>query len=268
LRTIYAELERLANHFGDIGFIMNDTGFSFGGSQSTRLREMIMQINENLTGHRFLRGVNTYGGVTKDIDESSSKILIKNLSDIEKDFVEIIDICEDTESVINRLKGTGILSKDTAMDYGVVGVAARASGVSIDTRIDFPYAAYSNIEFAKAVQNTCDVYARYRIRVQEVHSSINIIQKALKNIPSGSIKNTKNLKLKRNVHSLSVVEGWRGEIFYFVITNNEGEISRVVVRDASYLNWPAVPHAVTGNIVPDFPLINKSFNLSYSGNDR
>ncbi len=269
LRVIFAELERLANHLGDLGFIMNDTGFSFGGSQLTRLREMIMQINENISGHRFLRGVNTFGGVNKDLDQKSLVNITNELSKIEKDFAEIINICEDTESVINRLKGTGTLRKDAAIDHGVVGVAARASGISVDTRIDFPYAAYEKIEFAKAVQTSCDVYARFRIRVQEVHSSINIINKSAKLISKGNIvSEIKTVGLRKNSKSFSVVEGWRGEIFYFVMTDSAGEISRVSVRDASFLNWPAVPHAVSGNIVPDFPLINKSFNLSYSGNDR
>ncbi len=268
LRVIFAELERLANHFGDLGFIMNDTGYSFGGSQLTRLREMIMQINETITGSRFLRKVNTFGGVNIDLDTKSKESLVKHLVDIKKDFSEIISICEDTESVINRLKGTGILPKETAIDHGVVGVAARASGISVDTRIDFPYASYCNIEFKKAIDDSCDVYARYRVRVQEVYSSINIIMQATRLMKNGNIKKEIKLDLRKNYSSTSMVEGWRGEIFYFVITDKNGNISRVSVRDASYLNWPAVPYAVMGNIVPDFPLINKSFNLSYSGNDR
>lgn len=273
LRVIFAELERLANHLGDIGFIMNDTGFSFGGSQATRLREIIMQLNETLTGHRFLRGVNTIGGVTIDLTPDMINHLTTILTSLEKDFSEIIDICNGTESVLNRLKGTGKLKKEIAWDHGMVGVAARASGLNIDIRIDHPYAAYPELRFKKAVHTDCDVFARYQVRVQEVYSSLGLIKQAAAKMPMGPVTDSQHkkdteVKLEKNAHALSMVEGWRGDIVSFIITDRHGKITRVAVRDPSFLNWPAVPYAVLENIVPDFPLINKSFNLSYSGYDR
>ncbi|MBI4096228.1 MAG: NADH-quinone oxidoreductase subunit C [Candidatus Levybacteria bacterium] len=268
LRLIFAELERIANHFGDIGFIMNDTGFAFGGSNGTRLREYIMQWNEKLTGSRFLRGVNTIGTVTKDISSSDKKELTDSLGKIEKDFSEVISIAEDNESLINRLKGTGTLNLQAGLDHGITGIAAKALGIQSDARINHPYGAYKDLPLHISTEQSGDVYSRYRVRVKEVNSSIALLKKALEKLPESNLENGKNIKLRKNSYAVSVAEGWRGDIVYFVKTDEKGNIERVGIRDCSFLNWAALPHAVLGNIIPDFPLINKSFNLSYSGNDR
>ncbi|MFZ2189712.1 MAG: NADH-quinone oxidoreductase subunit C [Candidatus Magasanikiibacteriota bacterium] len=268
LRVIFAELERLANHFGDIGAMMLDTGFNFGGSNGARLREMVMQINEKLTGSRFLRGVNTVSGVKKDLDENNIKFLSLELNKINKDFSEIIAIAENSVSLLNRLKGTGKLPSYVAVDHGIVGVPSRALGVARDTRIDFPYAAYSELSIGDVpVEQDGDAYARFFVRVKEVRSSIAVIEKALEKLPKGKIVCQGINKLEKNSLAISSVEGWRGEIMYFVTTNSIGEIDRVFPRDPSFVNWSVLGYAGIGNIVPDFPLINKSFNLSYSGND-
>jgi len=268
LRVIYSELERLANHINDIGFILNDTALAFGGSFGMRLKERVMFLNEKLTGSRFLRGVNSIGGVTKDLWTEEKEMLQKSLSEIKKDFTECVEIIEDKETVINRLKNTGILEKQVALDHGVVGVAARAVGIPTDVRIDYPYAAYSRFSPKLALQESGDVYARYRVRIMEAFDAIRIILEALDKLPNGEIMSSKKLVLPKNSSSAGLAEGWRGEIVYFIMTDQAGKITRVGVRDPSFLNWPAVPYAVAGNIVPDFPLINKSFNLSYSGFDR
>lgn len=268
LRVVYAELERLANHFGDIGAMMLDTGFNFGGSHGARLREMIMQINERLTGSRFLRGVNTIGGVAKNIDAEEKHRLDRDLINIITDFSEIIEVAENSVSLLNRLQSTGKLSQEIAKEHGVVGVAARAAGISIDTRVDYPYAAYDELSIGNIpTEQSGDVYARFRVRVQEVYSSVKIIQQALHKLPKEQIVLPADITLKKNSLAVSCVEGWRGEILYFVTTESEGNINRVAPRDPSFINWVALGHAGLGNIVPDFPLINKSFNLSYSGND-
>ncbi len=268
LRVIYAELERLANHFGDIGAIMLDTGFSFGGSHGARLREMIMQINDRLTGSRFLRGVNIVGGVTKNITHKGKNELMNDLKVILKDFSEVVEVAGDSVSLLNRLKGTGILSLGVAEDHGVVGVAARAVGITRDTRVNHPYAGYDEITVREIpIEQDGDVYARFCIRVKEVYESVRLIQHALHELPEGQIGVTRDIKLKKNSLAISCVEGWRGEIVYFITTNSHGNISRVAPRDPSFINWAALGHAGIDNVVPDFPLINKSFNLSYSGND-
>jgi len=269
LRVIYAELERLANHFGDIGAIMMDTGFNFGGAQGSRLREMIMQINERLTGSRFLRGVNVIGGVTKDIVDTKKDKLSMELKDISQDFAEVMQVAENSTSLLNRLKGTGVLSTETAKNYGVIGVAGRAVGSINDARVDYPYAAYGELSLGEiATELEGDVYARFYVRVKEVYASIKIIIDALEKLPKGDI-NILNHKIvfAKNTFSISIVEGWRGEIVYFVTTDANGNISRVVPRDPSFINWAVLGQVGFDNIVPDFPLINKSFNLSYTGND-
>lgn len=267
LRLIYSELERIANHCNDIGFILNDTAFAFGGSSGSRLKEKIMQLCANLTGHRFLRGVNTVGGVACDLSTEQMQHVVQTVQEVAKDLEEIVNIAENNESVVNRLKNTGILDKTIAKDHGVVGMAARACGIPVDSRSDYPYDAYEKLRPAIAHATAGDVYARFHIRIAEVIASSSLIIKAVKTLPHGTTS-VPFKSLKKNSYAISITEGWRGDIVYLVSTDASGEINRVGIRDASFLNWPAVPFAVTGNIVPDFPLINKSFNLSYSGFDR
>jgi Ni,Fe-hydrogenase III large subunit/Ni,Fe-hydrogenase III component G len=267
LRTIFAELERVANHLNDIGFIMLDTAFSFGGAHGARLRERIMQWNEKLTGSRFMRGVICVGGVTRDISHEVIKELIDDLKVIERDFHEVIMIAEKSATLANRVDRTGILKAEIAQDYGVVGVPLRATGIARDARKDFAYAAYEKFDFSVATRHEGDVAARMWVRIYEVYSSLAIIREALHKLPSGAISTPTDGQLRPNKTGISVVEGWRGDIVYVVRTDDNGKISRVKVRDASFLNWQAFPHVVEGEMVPDFPLCNKSFNLSYTGND-
>ncbi|MFA6074341.1 MAG: NADH-quinone oxidoreductase subunit C [Negativicutes bacterium] len=269
LRVIYAELERLANHFGDIGAIMVDTGFNFGGANGARLREIIMRLNERIGGNRFLRGINVVGGANKDISNEEKQFLQNELVNIAKDFDELIKITETSATLLNRLKGTGKLEQNIAKDFGILGVAARATGIRIDARLDFPYAAYDQLMHEKIeVLTNGDVLSRFLIRIKEVFAALRIIQATLDQLPAGEIteKAAKTI-LKKNSLAISIVEGWRGEIIYFVTTDSEGNINRVFPLDPSFVNWSVLPYAAVGNIVPDFPLINKSFNLSYSGND-
>lgn len=266
IRVVFAELERLANHFGDIGAIMTDTGFNFGGANGARLRETILQINDKLTGSRFLRGVNQIGGVSKQIN-GTAEFLQKELDLIAKDFEEVMEVAENSNSLLNRLEGTGKLDKQVAKDHGVVGVAGRALGFENDSRVDFPYEAYGSIKLPVAKEEAGDVRARFYVRVQEVRTSFDIIREALKNMGNATQSEPKHPIFKPNTMTISVVEGWRGDIVYLVSTDAKGNITRVDVRDPSFLNWTALGHAGKGNMVPDFPLINKSFNLSYSGND-
>ena len=268
LRVIFCELERLANHLGDIGAIMTDTGFTFGGSHGARLRETVMQMNERLTGSRFLRGVNTFGGVSKEIAPEMARRMDRELDELRKDFSEVMAVAEESHSLLNRLKNTGILPSSAARDHGVVGVAGRAVGFTADARVDYPYAAYDKFPPEIATEESGDVYARFSVRVREVYSSLDLIKKALLEMPgSGDVHLPRGDHFKKNSYAVGIVEGWRGDIVCLIATDAQGSISRVAVRDPSVLNWTALSYAAVGNIVPDFPLINKSFNLSYSGND-
>jgi Ni,Fe-hydrogenase III large subunit/Ni,Fe-hydrogenase III component G len=269
LRVIYAELERLACHIGDVGFIMLDAGFNFGGANGQRLREMVMRINGRLTGSRFLRGVNVIGGVSKDLSPSQQVGLASELAAILKDFTEVIDIAEDSASLLNRLKTAGPLSPTIAKDFGAVGVAARAVGIATDARAEYPYAAYAEVPLkAIALEQTGDVYARFHVRIQEIKASVVLIKRALQKMPAGKIAaKAVSPTFKKDSLAVGCVEGWRGEIIHVIRTNKAGEISRVIVRDPSRINWQLVGYSGQGQIVPDFPLINKSYNLSYTGND-
>ncbi len=268
LRVVYAELERLANHCNDLAFILLDTGFSFGGSHGSRLRERIMQWNERLTGSRFLRGVVTYGGVTRDIEASTIEALHDDLELIEKDYMEVMAVVKESDSVANRLKGTGRLSPEVAHDLGAVGIAARACGEEIDARADYPYAAYDMVQFGIMTEKSGDVYARFRVRAREVTQSFRLLNQALALlVHEKSALVTPLGTLPANRSAVGIVEGWRGDIVYFVMTDGSGAVSRVKVRDPSFLNWQLFPHVIGQDMVPDFPLINKSFNLSYTGND-
>jgi len=268
LRVLFSELERLANHFNDIGFIMLDTGYSFGGTHGARLREMIMQWNERLTGSRFLRGLNCVGGVTKDIPNEMCGELRSALAILRKDFSEMIEISEDSSTLLNRLEGTGKLDHQIAVDHGVIGIAGRAVGLEHDARKEYPYAAYDNFDFEIAMENGGDVRARFNVRVKEIHTSLEILEQALRSIPSEQdVAASKKVEFRKNSYGVGVAEAWRGDVVYFVATDADGKISRVDVRDPSFLNWHVLGHAGNGNVVPDFPLINKSFNLSYSGYD-
>jgi Ni,Fe-hydrogenase III large subunit/Ni,Fe-hydrogenase III component G len=268
IRMVCAELERLANHFNDIGFIMLDTGFSFGGSHGARLRERIMQWNERIAGNRFLRGMIAFGGVSRDIDEKLADALADDLELLETDFKEVVTIAKDSDSVYNRLKETGRLDRQIADDYGVVGVPARALGKSMDARADFPYAAYEAVQFAVSTEEYGDVHARFSVRIKEVYQSFRILNQVLALLPfETSALQVVLGTLPANRLAVGMVEGWRGDIVTFVATGVDGKLTRVKVRDPSFINWQVVPHALLRDIVPDFPLINKSFNLSYSGND-
>lgn len=268
LRVVFAELERIANHFSDVGFIMLDTAFTFGGANGARLREKIMRWNERLTGSRFLRGVNVVGGVTRDIPTDKKTALLADIPKILKDFNEVIAVAEQTHSLYNRLTGTGTLSAEIIRDFGVIGIPARACGIKIDARKDYPYAAYEKLQFSVSTRDTSDVHARLKIRILEVFESFRLIEEALRMLGDANLPPLRETpSFRKNSFAVSIVEGWRGDIVYFIATDMNGEISRVKVRDTSFLNWQAFPNAVKGEMVPDFPLINKSFNLSYSGHD-
>jgi Ni,Fe-hydrogenase III large subunit len=231
------------------------------------MKERLMQLNDRLTGSRFLRGVNCVGGVGLDLSPSQWKDLIAEIDAIEPEFSDIERILFANASLTDRLETTGVLSELIAWDHGVVGVVGRASGMDRDLRRDRPFAAYGNLKPNVALYRYGDVRARMRVRMDEVHEYFRLIREIQRNIPSGSVVVLPTKEPAQGAWALSGVEGWRGEILYMVMAGEAGLIHRCKVRDPSFVNWPAIQWVVVGNIVPDFPLINKSFNLSYAGND-
>ncbi|MDO8547392.1 MAG: NADH-quinone oxidoreductase subunit C [Nitrospirales bacterium] len=267
LRTIFLELERLHNHIGDVGAICNDTAYALAHAHCARMKERIMQLNDRLTGSRFLRGVNIAGGVTVNLWPYHLDEIVHELDEIEEDFTELTQILFNNASLADRLETTGVLNERTAWDHGVMGVVGRASNINRDVRRDHPFAAYKDFTLKVPVYHYGDVQARMRVRIDEVHESIDLIRQAHERLPEGAITAACLPAAHPGDWALSAVEGWRGEILYFVMAGQDGMIHRCKARDPSFVNWPAIQFAVLGNIIPDFPLINKSFNLSYAGND-
>ncbi|HET9844306.1 MAG TPA: NADH-quinone oxidoreductase subunit C [Nitrospira sp.] len=267
LRSLFLELERLHNHLGDIGAICNDTAYTLAHAHCSRIKEELMQLNDRLTGSRFLRGTMAIGGVMKDVSTSQQREVIDVLDRIEKDFDELEAIIFANASLTDRLETTGVLTERTAWDHGVVGVVGRASGIDQDVRRDRPFAAYDEVPVNTVLYRYGDVRARLRVRMDEIHESLRLIREIRRKVPEGTIVATADAMPQPGDWALSAVESWRGEVLYFVMAGDDGHIHRCKVRDPSFVNWPAIQWAVVGNIIPDFPLINKSFNLSYAGND-
>jgi Ni,Fe-hydrogenase III large subunit/Ni,Fe-hydrogenase III component G len=267
MRTILLELERLCNHVGDIGAIATDVGFVVANAHASRLREALVTLNERLTGNRLLRGMICVGGVRRGWDQSQLDSLRNAVDSFASEFQDLMSLIDSSESTRDRLEQTGVLRPDKARDLGIVGVGGRASGVDLDVRRDHPYAAYSRYSFRVPVYEGGDVWHRMQVRIDEVNESIGIIRKATAESRHGDFRVPVPV-IPADRCALSAVEGWRGEIIHWIRTGPDNHLQRCKIKDPSLNNWPALVEAVEGNIIADFPVINKSFNLSYSGADR
>ncbi len=266
LRVLFLELERLYNHVGDVGAILNDTGFAFAHAHCGRLREDLLRLDERLTGHRLLRGAVVPGGVTLDLPGPAVAEAAATIARIVADFEEVTTIALGNTLVLERLQGTGRLSLRTAAEMQVVGLVARASGIDADARRDTPFAAYGELAPRVAVHQEGDVWARTMVRIEEAREAVRLIGEVAARLEPGPIAAPLGALPPRQ-HAFGRCEAWRGPILHWVATGPAGELVRVKVKDPSFVNWPALEYAVLKNIVPDFPLCNKSFNLTYSGND-
>ena len=264
LRVILLEMERLYNHIADFGMLCNDTGYAVAHSHCFRIRERLLRLNKRLTGNRLMHGGIVLGGVGHDLPADLD--LSGELDAIIADFSEIVDISLGNTTLMDRLESAGRLTTRIAMDLGVLGYVARASNIDVDARRDHPFAAYPALKFAVPVYTSGDVRARTMARVEEARISVQIIKQALNDMPAGSIVVPVGT-LPAWEPAFGLVEGWRGTIIHWVMADESGRLYRVKVRDPSFMNWPALSFAILKNIVPDFPLCNKSFNQTYSGND-
>ncbi len=271
IRTLLIELERLYNHIGDIGNMCAGTGFAVGYARGASLKERIMALNEQLTGSRYLRGVNIPGGVSVDALQEPAGTL-REIDGITGEYKSFISSLTSSISHVERLENAGVLSRDVALSLGATGVAAKASGLNDDLRTAHPHLYYPQLVFETHTRMKGDVFARMMLRADEIECSLAIIKSILHKAKGkrleGKIAQEWEAPAKKSGQALGYVEGPRGSVFYFVKSDASGERPlRVKPRAASFCNWPLMPFAVHGNIVPDFPLINKSFNLSYSGSD-
>ena len=267
IRVIGAELERLYNHAGDLGGILTDVAYGTGAAQAMRLRERVLDLNEALAGNRLLMGLLAVGGVRHDVVPGLRRRLERELPELRRGVEAILGIVLHSESVLDRLETTGVVRPEVARDLGLVGPAARACGIDVDVRRDLPYAAYPLLAFDVPVRPKGDVLARFKVKAEEAVQAVGLIEQALRLMPSGGLR-ARPGAARPGSWAFEATEGPRGENLHFVMAGEGGTVARHKVRTSSYQNWPAVPLAAHGNIVPDFPVINKSFNLCYACCDR
>lgn len=266
LRAVMAERERIANHLGDIGAICNDISFAFGFYQFGRLRELWQRVNLEAFGHRLLMDRIAPGGVTIDLTPQSIALQREQIKYVRPQVNRLMDILNTSPTVEDRLIGTGVLTPELAGRYGALGYVGRASGVDRDVRRDTPYAPYDRLPFTVPVYRYGDVAARMRVRADEIRVSFELLERLFDELPPGDILSPW-IAPEIDAQGLGLVESWRGELLAFVSFGEGGRIARYFPRDPSAINWPTLEHLIHNNIVPDFPVCNKSVNGSYSGND-
>jgi Ni,Fe-hydrogenase III large subunit len=267
LRALLLERERLANHLGDLGAIGNDAGFTFGLTQFMRLKEICLRLNKSIFGHRFMMDCVSPGGVSVDPDLIGIEELLRQCDFIEGEVSILRGIYDEHSGLQDRFVSTGYISQDVALELGLIGLAGRASGIAEDVRITNPSYPYTELNVRVARSETGDVAGRVSVRFDEIVESLRLMRILLTDLPEGNTRSdTKSARAKGE--GAGWVEGWRGGIFVSLSVTKSGEINRCHVHDPSWQNWPVLEFAVIGDIVPDFPLINKSFNLTYSGHDR
>ena len=266
LRAVMAERERVANHLGDIGAICNDASFAFAQYQLTRLRENCLRESAAIFGHRLLMDCVIPGGVAVDMTADQAQAMGSNAVKLATEVKEVIQILENSESLEDRLMRTGRLAPELAAELGVIGFAGRASGQVYDVRADAPYSPYDQFPVRVPHYRAGDVAARAKVRSEEIAVSLDLIARLLGSLPDGPCRAPWQAPA-RACAGMGMVEGWRGEILSYVSLDERGQVLRFFPRDPSWLMWPALEMCVQGNIVPDFPLCNKSMNGSYSGHD-
>ncbi|HBG46536.1 MAG TPA: hydrogenase subunit [Deltaproteobacteria bacterium] len=267
IRAIMMERERVANHLGDIGAICNDTGFAFLHNQFSILREKVLRTNRVVFGHRLMMDRVTLGGVATDIGAQDVALFSDEIRTLKDEFDRLARIYDDNPTVQDRVYGTGVLEPEVAKYLGVVGFVARASGQPLDVRIQGQFPPYDKHLPKANILTSGDVHARAWIRIEEVRDSFRLLKEMIGALPDGPLSAEWTRPLPE-VSGFSAVEGWRGEVVYWVQCGLDRNINRCMVRDPSSVNWLAIEQAIRGgNIVPDFPLCNKSFNQSYSGHD-
>lgn len=266
IRGILAERERIANHMGDIGAICNDVAFVFAQMQFTRLRELWLRTNATVFGHRLLMDRIVPGGVAYDLSDASCSLIKKEVAELRTELAEVILALDLNSSLEDRLYTAGYLSEQTAAAFGTLGYVGRASGQDFDVRRDAPYAPYDQVTVKVALETQGDIASRFWIRYKEIRAALHLIEDFIDKLVAGDIQ-TEWQAPSAGSEGLGIVEGWRGEIISYIRFTDDNTIARFYPRDPSQLNWPALEKLVLNNIVPDFPVCNKSLNGSYSGND-
>ena len=262
LRAVLLELERLYNHVADLGALCNDVGYGILNAHALRVREQLLRLNADVTGHRLLRGAVMPGGA-----QVRTLPIPGQLAAVAADVAEIVELALANSVVRDRFTGTAVLGADQVRDIGALGYVARASGVDIDARRDHPFHD-ATAQVAAVTGSDGDVLARFLVRAGEVQASVALLEQVLPGARPGTAYRDPPRRLPGGqVSGVGLVEGWRGTLAHRVEIGSDGTLARLKIVDPSFLTWPALPVALADTIVPDFPLTNKSFNLSYAGND-
>ncbi len=264
LRALMAELERLANHLGDIGAVCNDAALSIMHAHCGQLREQVLRTAQACFGHRLMMDRVIPGGVLRDLPADGERLLAALVALVRTEFPDLVEVYDNTASLKDRTVDTGILTPALARQFAAGGFVGRASGRDFDARRTPGYAPYDKLPFEVPVVQAGDVNARVWIRIREVEQSLLLIDEILRGLPSGSICVPASPRAGEGV---ALVEGFRGDILAWVRIGDGGAVARCHLRDPSWFQWPLLEAAIEGNIVADFPLCNKSFNCSYSGHD-
>jgi Ni,Fe-hydrogenase III large subunit/Ni,Fe-hydrogenase III component G len=266
LRALALELERIANHLGDLGALGNDAGFAFGLAQFSRLKELLLRSTQDALGQRYLLDFVVPGGTSRDLGPGSVDSLAARAAALAQETTRLRDIYDEHSGVRDRFAAAGTVAPELARRLGLIGLAGRASGQDFDLRTDLPCEPYTDLGPVKCAGSDGDVLARVTIRFEELQESCRLVERILASMPSGPHV-VPLVDPPAGHRGIGLVEGWRGPVVIVITAGEEGTIRRCHPQDPSWHNWPVLEHAVIGNIVPDFPLINKSFNLSYSGHD-
>jgi Ni,Fe-hydrogenase III large subunit/Ni,Fe-hydrogenase III component G len=266
LRALMLERERVANHLGDLGALGNDAALGFAFAQFMRLKEDWLRLNQEISGHRFMMDCIVPGGVAFDLNDAQRSAIRRQAASIEAETRVLQNVFDEHSGLQDRFITAGRVTPDLASALGITGLAGRASGQAFDLRVDFPSEPYGELAVKKVVYTTGDVAYRVRARFDELYESLRLIGELLSRMPAGDVRAALPAAAP-GAFGVGWIEGWRGEVFVALEAGEGGRIRRGHAHDPSWQTWPLLEHAVIGNIVPDFPLINKSFNLSYSGHD-
>ena len=266
IRGILAERERVANHLGDMGAICNDVAFVFAQMQFTRLRELWLRTHASVFGHRLLMDRIVPGGVSCDLSETACTLIKQEMLQLKNELSEVMPAIDLNSSLEDRLYTAGYLSPETAAAFGTLGYVGRASDQDFDVRRDAPYSPYNQVTFKVALEDKGDIASRFWVRYKEINAALKLIDQFIAQLAEGDLLADWQTP-PAGSEALGIVEGWRGEITTYVRFDSDNKIARFYPRDPSILNWPALEKLTLNNIVPDFPVCNKSLNGSYSGND-
>ena len=261
-----AELERIANHFGDIGAVCNDVAFTMLQAYFGALREQVLACAETCFGHRLMMDQVVPGGVAADLQPPGATAIDALLRACRAQFDDLVELYDNTASLQDRVARTGIVAPELAARFGCGGFVGRASGRRFDARQAFPYAPYDKLSFVVPVREEGDVNARVWIRIREVEQSLGLIEQIVANLPAGPVRADAMRGAPASAEGIGLVEGFRGDVLVWVRMSGD-TVAACHLRDPSWFQWPLLEAAIEGNIIADFPVCNKSFNCSYSGHD-